>query len=211
MNLFLELMNSEFNKKRLLLAKALDSISEMIDVNEFNESVKHFISIVENTCKNNRNIYTIACGTSYHATLVAALFFNEIANIEVIPILPGNFRGQYSKSLQNNDVIIGVSQSGETKDLVDIFNDIERSEMDIKKIVLVNNMNSTLGQEKSDVSIPISCGPEIAVPATKSFINQITLFYYLAVKVAEMKLNNIKNKSYSDIVILSVVTTLILC
>ncbi len=195
MNLFLELMNSEFNKKRLLLAKALDSISEMIDVKEFDESVMHFLSIAENTFKKNRNIYTIACGTSYHATLVAALFFNEIANIEVIPILPGNFRGQYSKSLQNDDVIIGVSQSGETKDLIDIFNDIERSDLDIKKVVLVNNMNSTLGQEKSDVSIPISCGPEIAVPATKSFINQITLFYYLAVKIAEMKLNNIEDKN----------------
>lgn len=195
MNLFLELMNSDFNKKRLLLAKALDSISEMIDVKEFNESVMHFLSITKNTCKKNRNIYTIACGTSYHATLIAALFFNEIANIEVIPILPGNFRGQYSKSLQNDDVIIGVSQSGETKDLIDIFNDIEHSDLDIKKVVLVNNMNSTLGQEKSDVSIPISCGPEIAVPATKSFINQITLFYYLAVKVAEMKLNNIEDKS----------------
>ena len=198
MNLFLELMNSDFNKKRLLLAKALDSISEMIDVKEFNESVTHFLTIIENTNNKNRNIYTIACGTSYHATLIAALFFNEIANIEVIPILPGNFRGQYSKSLRNDDVIIGVSQSGETKDLVDIFNDIERSDMDIKKIVLVNNMNSTLGQEKSDVSIPISCGPEIAVPATKSFINQITLFYYLAVKVAMMKLNNIENKNSSE-------------
>ncbi len=198
MNLFLELMNSEFNKKRLLLAKALDSISEMIDVKEFNESVMHFLSITENTFKKNRNIYTIACGTSYHATLVAALFFNEIANIEVIPILPGNFRGQYSKSLQNDDVIIGVSQSGETKDLIDIFNDIERSDLDIKKVVLVNNMNSTLGQEKSDVSIPISCGPEIAVPATKSFINQITLFYYLAVKIAEMKLNNIEDKNSTE-------------
>ena len=59
-------------------------------------------------------------------------------------------------------------------------------------------MNSTLGQEKSDVSIPISCGPEIAVPATKSFINQITLFYYLSVKIAEMKLNNIEDKSSSE-------------
>ncbi|MDP8203381.1 MAG: SIS domain-containing protein [Candidatus Tenebribacter mawsonii] len=198
MNLFLELINSDFNKKRLLLAKALDSISEMIDLSEFDRSVENFLSIIENTSKKNRNIYTIACGTSYHATLVAALFFNEIANIEVIPILPGNFRGQYSKSLHDDDVVIGVSQSGETKDLVDIFNDIERSNLDIKKVVLVNNMNSTLGQEKSDVSIPISCGPEIAVPATKSFINQITLFYYLAVKVAEMKLNNIKDKRSSE-------------
>ncbi|MBC8416056.1 MAG: glutamine--fructose-6-phosphate aminotransferase, partial [Candidatus Cloacimonetes bacterium] len=89
--------------------------------------------------------------------------------------------------------------SGETKDLIDIFNDIEYSELDIKKVVLVNNLNSTLGQEKSDVSIPIYCGPEIAVPATKSFINQITLFYYLAIKVAEMRIKKIKNpKEYKQ-------------
>ncbi|RLC52227.1 MAG: glutamine--fructose-6-phosphate aminotransferase [Candidatus Cloacimonadota bacterium] len=194
-NLFIDLLNSHFDKKSLLIAKALDSIAELQDVKEFQDSVKHFLELIKNTHENNRNIYTIACGTSYHATLVAALYFNEIANIEVIPILPGNFRGQYSKSLQDNDVIIGVSQSGETKDLIDIFNDVENSGLDIKKIVLVNNMNSTLGQEKSDVSIPIFCGPEIAVPATKSFINQITLFYYLAIKVAEIcSVKKIKDK-----------------
>lgn len=185
-NLFIDLLNSHFDKKSLLISKALDSIAEYKDVKEFQKSVKDFLELVKNTHENNRNIYGIACGTSYHATLVASLYFNEIANIELIPILPGNFRGQYSRSLRHNDVIIGVSQSGETKDLIDIFNDVENSGLDIKKIVLVNNMNSTLGQEKSDVSIPIFCGPEIAVPATKSFINQITLFYYLAIKVAEM-------------------------
>jgi glucosamine 6-phosphate synthetase-like amidotransferase/phosphosugar isomerase protein len=119
---------------------------------------------------------------------VAALFFNEIAHVNIIPTLPGDFRGQFSQSLKDNDVIIGVSQSGETKDLIDIFNDVEQSGLAIKLVVLVNNMSSTLGQEKSDVSIPIVCGPEIAVPATKSFINQIALFYYLSIRVAEVNL-----------------------
>ncbi|MDN5354976.1 MAG: hypothetical protein PWQ09_1732 [Candidatus Cloacimonadota bacterium] len=186
-NTYIDLVNSHFDKKKLLLAKALDTIAEVEDVKDFNASVNQFLQIIKNTYENCGTIYTIACGTSYHATMVASLFFNEIAHTEIIPILPGNFRGQFSKSLHDNDVIIGVSQSGETKDLVDIFNDVDNSGLDIKKIVLVNNMNSTLGQEKSDVSIPINCGPEIAVPATKSFINQITLFYYLAIKVAEMK------------------------
>jgi len=162
------------------------------DVEDFRASIEHFLEIVKNTCDKSRNIYLIACGTSFHASKVAALYFNEIANLEVIPTLPGDFRGQYARSLKNDDIVIGVSQSGETKDLIDIFNYIETTGLDIRLIVLVNNMNSTLGQEKSDVSIPISCGPEIAVPATKSFINQITLFYYLAIKVAEMKLNKLK-------------------
>jgi glucosamine--fructose-6-phosphate aminotransferase (isomerizing) len=94
-------------------------------------------------------------------------------------------------SIKDNDLIIGVSQSGETKDLIDIFNDIDSTNLDVRKVVLVNNMNSTLGQEKSDVAIPILCGPEIAVPATKSFMNQITLFYYLAIRIADMKLKEL--------------------
>ena len=199
-NTFIDLLNTHFDKKSLLISKALDSISEETDVDEFEASVAKFLKLMENTWDKSRNIYTIACGTSYHATLVASVFFNEIANITIIPILPGNFRGQFSKSLQEDDMIIGVSQSGETKDLIDIFNDVENSGMDIKKIVLVNNMNSTLGQEKSDVSIPIFCGPEIAVPATKSFINQITLFYYLAFKVAEMRFKKLKKANVENII-----------
>lgn len=187
-NTYIELLNSKFDKKRLLLAKALDSVSEIKDVDEFHANVDAFLDIIRDASHNNGTIYTIACGTSFHATKVAALFFNEIAHVNIIPTLPGDFRGQFSQSLKDNDVIIGVSQSGETKDLIDIFNDVERSGLAIKLVVLVNNMNSTLGQEKSDVSIPIVCGPEIAVPATKSFINQIALFYYLSIRVAEVNL-----------------------
>ncbi|MDD2683463.1 MAG: SIS domain-containing protein [Candidatus Cloacimonetes bacterium] len=190
-NIFIELMGKEYDQQRLIIAKALDSISEQVDVSEFEHSVQDFLSLIKNTISNNRNAYSIACGTSFHATKIAALFFNEIAKIELIPILPGDFRGEYSYSIKDNDLIIGVSQSGETKDLIDIFNDIDSTNLDVRKVVLVNNMNSTLGQEKSDVAIPILCGPEIAVPATKSFMNQITLFYYLAIRIADMKLKEL--------------------
>ncbi|MDD2422690.1 MAG: SIS domain-containing protein [Candidatus Cloacimonetes bacterium] len=190
-NLFIELLGPEFDRKRLIVAKALDSISESVDATEFEHSVKDFVDLVKNTIQNKRNAYSIACGTSFHATKIASLFFNEIAQVEMIPILPGDFRGEYSNCIKDNDLIIGVSQSGETKDLIDIFNDIDCKELAVSKVVLVNNMNSTLGQEKSDVAIPIHCGPEIAVPATKSFMNQITLFYYLAIRVADMKLNDL--------------------
>jgi glutamine---fructose-6-phosphate transaminase (isomerizing) len=191
-NIFIDLLNTKFDKKKLLLAKALDSIAEEYDVKDFEKSIVHFTELVKNTQENSRNIYAIACGTSFHACKVASLFFNEIAHVEIIPVLPGDFRGQYSYTLRDDDIILGVSQSGETKDLIDIFNYIEDLELNIKMVVLVNNMNSTLGQEKSDVSIPIACGPEIAVPATKSFINQITLFYFLAIKIAEMKFQKLK-------------------
>ena len=188
-NFFLEMVNGEYDLKKISLAKTMDALAEEMNVQEFNESVDNFLQLIKNTISNNRNAYSIACGTSFHATKIAALFFNSIAGMEIIPILPGDFRGEYSNCIKDNDLIIGVSQSGETKDLIDIFNDIDAKELNVRKVVLVNNMNSTLGQEKSDVAIPILCGPEIAVPATKSFMNQITLFYYLAIKTAQMQLN----------------------
>ncbi|MFA5499071.1 MAG: SIS domain-containing protein [Candidatus Cloacimonadia bacterium] len=186
-NLFIDLIDKGFDKKRSLVGKALDSIAELDDYKQFEEKIIGFANLIGETLANSRNVYALACGTSFNASKIAAMFFNEIAGVEIIPVLPGEFRGQYSRCLQNKDVVIGVSQSGETKDLIDIFNDIEEMNIDIKTIVLVNNVNSTLGQEKSDISIPIYCGQEIAVPATKSYMNQIVLFYYLAVRTAEMK------------------------
>lgn len=192
-NVFIELVGDDYELSRIALAKALDSVCELKSVAEFESEVLKFLELIKETMQHQRRAYTIACGTSFHATKVASLFFNEIAGFEIIPILPGDFRGEYSNCLKDHDLIIGVSQSGETKDLIDIFNDIDASGLDVSKVVLVNNMNSTLGQEKSDVAIPILCGPEIAVPATKSFMNQITLLYYLAIRTAKMILEETDN------------------
>ena len=192
-NVFIELIGDEYELSRIALAKALDSVCELKSVDEFEKEVLRFLELIKTTVQNQRRAYTIACGTSFHATKVGSLFFNEIAGFEIIPILPGDFRGEFSNCLKDHDLIIGVSQSGETKDLIDIFNDIDSSGLDVSKVALVNNMNSTLGQEKSDVAIPILCGPEIAVPATKSFMNQITLLYYLAIRTAKMILEETEN------------------
>src|SRR5207237_10040994 len=51
----------------------------------------------------------------------------------------------------------------------------------------VTNGRSALAQERSDLGIPRRCGPEIAVPATKSFMNQIVVFYCLALHLAEKR------------------------
>lgn len=188
-NIFIDLIGEDYDLKKVALAKALDSISELASVVEFEDKIQAFLELLKDTLRNKRIAYTVACGTSYHATKVAALFFNEIAGVEIIPILPGEFRGEYSNCIKDNDIIIGVSQSGETKDLIDIFNDIIDSGRDVRRVAIVNNHNSTLGQEKSDVAIPILCGPEIAVPATKSFMNQLVIFYYLAIRTAEIVLD----------------------
>jgi glucosamine 6-phosphate synthetase-like amidotransferase/phosphosugar isomerase protein len=199
-NIFLDIISgNEYIKNNMLAAKILDIGAEIRELDKFHEHADRFAETIFNAWQNHRSIYTISCGTSYNATKTAAIFFNEIAGIKFNPILPGNFRGQYSNSIREGDVIVGVSQSGETKDLIDIFNDIESTGVEVKKITIVNNENSTLAQEKSDFYLPIKCGPEIAVPATKSYMNQVLLFYYLAIKLGEFKMEQMNGSKDHDI------------
>ena len=182
-----ELKSPDMKYRNMLAAKILDAAAGRAEAAKFLKHAEDFTGAVLGAWRERARIYTISCGTSFHASKTASLFFNEIAGIDIIPLLPGNFRGQYSKSLRKGDVLVGISQSGETKDLIDIFNDVERLGLGIRKIAVVNNENSTLGQEKSDFYLPIMCGPEISVPATKSYMSQVMLFYHLAIMAAEKR------------------------
>ncbi|MCU0286707.1 MAG: SIS domain-containing protein [Acidobacteria bacterium] len=139
-------------------------------------------------------VFVVASGTSYHAALVGAYIFNNLNELSLIPANPGTFRSMYMNTITARDMVMGVSQSGETKDLVDIFNDLRaRHGHNITLASIVNNENSTLPQEKSDFYLPLMCGPEIAVAATKSFISQLALFYILASGMKSSD-TDIKNK-----------------
>lgn len=130
--------------------------------------------------KEGGRIFLVASGTSYHAALTAAYFFNNLAGIGVFPCNPGMFRSMYFNGLTSRDLLLGITQSGETKDLVDIFQDVRARVPGLRRISLVNNENSRIPQELSEFYLPILCGPEIAVAATKSFLNQIAILYLLA-------------------------------
>ncbi|MCX5787271.1 MAG: SIS domain-containing protein [Elusimicrobia bacterium] len=130
-------------------------------------------------------ITLVACGTSYHAAKVASVFFNKIAGIKVWATLPGDFRAESAASVRDGDLLIAISQSGETKDLIDVVNLVRASGRKATVAAIVNNVNSTLALEKADLYLPLFCGPEIAVPATKSFMNQLAVLYILALKAAE--------------------------
>ncbi|MFZ2957284.1 MAG: SIS domain-containing protein [Candidatus Ozemobacteraceae bacterium] len=168
-----------------LVLKFLDAVFEMDDVRDIEERLAAFVKLVGGARRAGGTVYMLACGTSFHAAKTAALFFNEIAGISVVPLLPGEFRAQCTNSLRPEDVVIGISQSGETKDLIDVFSFIERAQPTINRIVILNNTNSTLALEKSDLFIPLFCGPEIAVPATKSFMNQLLVTAILAIRLKE--------------------------
>ncbi|MCC6749277.1 MAG: SIS domain-containing protein [Deltaproteobacteria bacterium] len=171
----------------LIAVRLLDVIVELRDVESFAEAVDRFVATCGTALAGRGRLLAVCCGSSYHAAKAGALFFNEVARCEVVPVLPGEFRGGHLRSLADGDVVMAISQSGETKDLIDIMNDVAASGRVVTRIALVNNVNSTLAQEKSDVIIPLRCGPEIAVPATKSFMNQLTVLYALALRLGQRR------------------------
>ncbi|HEX4846253.1 MAG TPA: SIS domain-containing protein, partial [Geothrix sp.] len=144
---------------------------------------RHLMELVQairETQKEGGRVFLVASGTSYHAALVAATFFNSLSGVAVFPCNPGMFRSMYLNALQPRDLLLGITQSGETKDLVDIFTDVRGRVPALRRISLVNNENSRIPQELSEFYLPILCGPEIAVAATKSFLNQVAILYVLA-------------------------------
>ena len=165
----------------------LDALLEAEEVRDFAAVVEEFGRLCLSTIARRGRIYVVCCGSSYHAAKAASLFWNELAQVELWPCLPGEFRGQSSRSLGDGDLVIAVSQSGETKDLIDVLNDVIASGHDVRRVALVNNVSSTLAQEKSHLVVPLRCGPETAVPATKSFMNQMLVFYCLALHLGALR------------------------
>jgi glucosamine--fructose-6-phosphate aminotransferase (isomerizing) len=130
--------------------------------------------------KNARHLYFIGCGTSYHAASVGAVYFAQLAGHAVIPVLAPQFIPQYAPTVNHEDVGIFVSQSGETKDVLNALEAAERRGMAC--FGLANVVGSTLTKTAS-LCLPLCCGYEISVPATKTFTNQVVTFLYLAYKM----------------------------
>ena len=127
-----------------------------------------------------RNLYLVGCGTSYHACLLGSVYLSRLAGRTAIPVLAPQFKPQFGGALNDQDVAVFVSQSGETKD---VLNAIEFARQRGAGVLgLVNVIGSTL-MNVSDVHLPLVCGYEISVPATKTFTNQCLAFLYLAMRL----------------------------
>jgi len=129
-----------------------------------------------------RNIYLIGCGTSYHACLLGSIYLSQLAKKAAIPVLAPQFIAQYAGSLGSNDIGIFVSQSGETKDVLNALEVAQKSRMTV--LSLVNVIGSTL-MRQSEEFLPLGCGYEISVPATKTYTNQALAFLYLAARLGK--------------------------
>jgi glucosamine--fructose-6-phosphate aminotransferase (isomerizing) len=129
------------------------------------------------------NHYIVACGTSYHAGILGTYYFNRYAGIPLIPSIGGQFIPMYGNTLSEDSLCILVSQSGETKDILNVLRHIESTKRG-KSLGVLNVIGSTL-MFNADAYIPMVCGYEVSVPATKTYYSQSIIFAYLALMSGE--------------------------
>jgi glucosamine--fructose-6-phosphate aminotransferase (isomerizing) len=122
---------------------------------------------------NAKSIYITGSGTSYHSALLAKHIFAKLAKMRIEPVISSEF--QYVLDFIDKDsVILAISQSGET---ADVLNSVKHAkELGTKILSIVNISTSSLARI-SDSFLTVNCGPEIGVAATKSFTGQLSVFY----------------------------------
>ncbi len=123
-----------------------------------------------------RQVIITACGTSRYAALVGRYLFSKVGKKFCDVVMASEF-GYFADSVDKNTVVVTVSQSGETADVVDGVKAARAA--DARVISIINRPNSILADLSHHV-IHLNCGPEVAVPATKSFLSQLAIFYLLS-------------------------------
>ena len=131
--------------------------------------------------KNARRIIIIACGTSWHAGLVAEYIFEEFARVPVEVEYASEFRYR-NPVVYKDDVIIAISQSGETADTMAA---IKLAKEQGAFVFGVCNVVGSSISRITDAGAYTHAGPEIGVASTKAFTTQITILTLIALKLAQ--------------------------
>jgi glutamine---fructose-6-phosphate transaminase (isomerizing) len=127
-----------------------------------------------------KQVVITACGTSRFAALVGRYLFSRLAGKFCDVIMASEFQ-YFSDSVDRNTLVIAVSQSGET---ADVIQGVKRAKENGATVYsMVNTVGSSLAR-MSDSVLYLNCGPEIGVAATKTFVSQLALFYLLSFTMA---------------------------
>jgi glucosamine--fructose-6-phosphate aminotransferase (isomerizing) len=126
-----------------------------------------------------RRICLIACGTSYHAALVGKFLIEGFCRIPVEADIGSEFRYR-NPIVGKDDLLIAISQSGETADTLAALREGKRK--GASTLAICNVLESSLARD-SDYVIYTHAGPEIGVASTKTFVTQITILFLLAVRL----------------------------
>ena len=128
-------------------------------------------------------IHIVACGSAYHTGVTAKYVFEGMARIPVDVDLASEFRYR-NPILADNDLVIIISQSGETADSLAALR--EAKNRGVKTLGIVNVVGSSIAREADKVMYTWA-GPEIAVATTKAYSAQLIAEYLLAIKFAQVR------------------------
>ncbi len=124
-----------------------------------------------------RRIIIVSCGTSYNAGLVAEYLIERLAGVPVEVEFASEFRYRQAP-LGSKDVVLAISQSGETADTLAAVREAKRC--DVLTLAIVNVVGSSIARE-TDAGIYNHAGPEVSVASTKAFSSQLTVLTLLAI------------------------------
>ena len=140
-------------------------------------------------------IHIVACGSAWHVGMVAQYVIEDMARIPVRVELASEFR--YRKPiLDKDDLVIIISQSGETADSLAALR--EAKSMGIKTLGIVNVVGSSIAREADNVFYTLA-GPEISVATTKAYSTQLIAAYTLAVQFARVR-EQITEEKYQQLI-----------
>jgi len=159
--------------------------SGMIKMSGIDDYIDKFIST--------NKITIIACGTSWHAGLIGEYMFEKIAKIPVEVEYASEFRYR-DPVINNSDIVIAISQSGETADTLSAIKLAKKEGAFVYGIC--NVVGSSISRE-ADAGSYTHAGPEIGVASTKAFITQITVLFLIAVKLGKSR-GVISSKKYQE-------------
>jgi glucosamine--fructose-6-phosphate aminotransferase (isomerizing) len=126
-----------------------------------------------------QRINLIACGTSYHAALVGKFLVEELCRIPVEADIGSEFRYR-NPIIGENDLLVAISQSGETADTLAALREAKRK--GAMTLAICNVVESSLAREADHV-IYTHAGPEIGVASTKTFSTQLVILFLLALRI----------------------------
>ena len=136
------------------------------------------------------NLILLACGTSYHAGLMAKYIFKKLECFNSIHVIDGAEFSMSDVSKKDSTCVIFISQSGETKDLhvcLELCKEArEKKTYDLILVGIINVVDSMIAREV-DCGVYLNCGKEFAVASTKAFTSQVIVITLVAMWCAQNK------------------------
>lgn len=151
------------------IPRAIERLEASLETTQ-REKLERLAEAVE---EHDRVLFT-ASGTSYHASLLGVFFLHRLG-VDAQTLIASEFKNY--ERVDEDTLVVPISQSGETKDVIDA---IEFSKSRGAEIASIVNVPYSTIERESDISIRIEAGQEVCVAATKTFINQLYLLLKLA-------------------------------